>query len=469
METNSKKTQFDRFSGDFSEDVRKALWDLLECQHFAQGVCMKDGNLRLDVSFGAACVRYLTLQDVSGVPEEADELSFESLIKRQWEYRLVGEAWNEETEELRPFTIRFLQASVETIACRADEDFCLNSPWGQLTCAATGIMEKYSISEELLNDGEKDLLPLLAELAKLAYTEELAAPWNGKDFPHLKARIIDSGYPELIPAVENVEKNFSNFGSFQKLFAKLNQGKYEPLFRELWNRVLVTQQDYPTLAERKVSHIKLVEIRKQVTRIMEERGYSGTYPDFYKTGEVKGLRMVERQGVDYFVCGEKRAVFHIHCQELIGQRIQLMLYCGTQLLRKDQQPGDILSCMFDTRGRTFAKMLLCEVEEPGRLETVPPIADKLAQLKKLTREERKELHERKVSSLALFLGFLILGGFAFAVLCVQLFMGIDALSCWQAGEPVVLSATPWLQIFFATWLAFGSLTGALIALINFLK
>jgi hypothetical protein len=202
---------------------------------------------------------------------------------------------------------------------------------------------------------------------------------------------------------------------------------------------------------------------------MEERGYSGTYPDFYKTGEVKGLRMVERQGVDYFVCGEKRAVFHIHCQELIGQRIQLMLYCGTQLLRKDQQPGDILSCMFDTRGRTFAKMLLCEVEESGRLETVAPIADKLAQLKKLTREERKELHERKISSLALFLGFLILGGFAFAVLCVPLFMGIDALSCWQAGEPVVLSATPWLQIFFATWLAFGSLTGVLMALINHMK
>ena len=469
MELNPKKLQFDRSSVDLPEDVRKAIWDLLECQHFAQELCPQDEKLRLNVSLGASCIRYLTLYDVSGVPDGADVLDFASLIKRGEEYRLVGEAWDEETEEIIPFAIRFSHASVESVPCRADEDFFLNSPWGLLTISATSIMEKYSISEDLLNDGEQELLPLLAELAKLAYQRELSAPWNGTDFPQLKACIRNAGYPELLPTFEKLEKDFSNCRRFQMLFTKLDQGKYEPLFRELWNKIVATQREYPTASQIEIPHIKLVGIRRRVTKMMEELGYCGTYPDFYKTGWVKGIRLAESHGLDFFVCGDKRAAFHIHCKELTGKKMQLLLFCGTQLLKKNQEPGDILSCMFNTRGRTFTKMVLCEVEEPGRLETVMPIADKLAQLRKLTREERDQIHEGKVPSLAWFLGFLILGGFFFAILFIPLIMGIDALSCWRAGEPIVLSDIPWLKLFFATWLAFGGLTGALMALINHLK
>ena len=469
MELDPKKIQFDRFAADLPEDVRKAIWDLLECQHFAQELCPENGQLRLNVNFGAACFRYLTLYDVSGVPDGADQMDFASLIRRGEEYRLVGEAWNEETEELSPFTIRFSRASVEAIPCLADKDFNLNSPWGQLTHTATCILEKYSISKELLNDGEKELLPLLAELAKLAYQEKLSAPWDGTNFPLLKAYVRDAGYPELLPAIEKVEKNFSNYLCFSGLFTKLDQGKYEPLFRGLWNKIVATQREYLTASQIEMHHIKLVEIRRQVTKMMEELGYCGTYPDFYKTGSVKGIRLAESHGLDHFVCGEKRAVFHIHWMELTGKKLQIMLFCGTQFLRKNQEPGDFLSCMFNTRGRTFTKMLLCEVEEPGRLETVAPIADKLAQMKKLTREEREQIHEGKVSSLAWFLGCLILGGFCFAILCIPLMIGLDALVCWLAGDPVVLSDVPWLKIFFVTWLGFGSLSGSLMAIVNHLK
>lgn len=469
MEFNPKRIQFDRFSADIPEDARKAIWDLLECQHFAQEICPQDGALRLNVSLGASCIRYLILHDVSGVPEGADVLDFASLIKREEEYRLVGEAWNEETEELSPFTIRFSGASVEAVPCRADEDFGLNSPWGLLTISASSIMEKYSVSEDLLNDGEKELLPLLAELTKLAYQKELSAPWNGTGFPQLKAYIRNAGYSELLSALEKVEKDFSNCRRFQILFTKLDQGKYEPLFRELWNKIVATQRAYPSASQIEIPHIKLVGIRRRVTKMMEELGYCGTYPDFYKTGLVKGIRLEESHGLDCFVCGDKRAAFHIHCKELTGQKMQLLLFCGTQLLKKNQEPGDIFSCMFNTRGRTFTKMVLCEVEEPGRLETVMPIADKLAQLRKLTREERDQIHEGKVPSLVWFLGCLILGGFFFSILFIPLIMGIDAFSCWRAGEPVILSDAPWLKIFFGTWLTFGGLTGALMALMNHLK
>lgn len=396
-------------------------------------------------------------------------MDFASLIKRGEEYRLVGEAWNEETEELSPFAIRFSCASVESLPCRADEDFHLDSPWGQLTLTATCIIEKHRISDELLNDGEKELLPLLAELAKLAYQEELSAPWDGTNFPLLKAYVRDSGYPELLPTMEKVENYFSNYLCFHKRIAKLDQVKYEPLFRGLWNKIVATQREYPNACEIEIPPIKLLEIRKRVTKMMEKLGYSGAYPDFYKTGEVKGIHVVKSHGQDFFICRKKRAVFHIHCRELAGKKVQLMLHCGTQLLRKNQEPSDFLSCMFDSRGHTFAQFLLCEVEEPGRLETVAPIADKLAQMKKLTREEREQIDEGKVSSHAWFFGCLILGGFCFAILCIPLMIGLDALVCWLAGEPVVLSDVPWLKIFFVTWLGFGSLSGALMAIVNHLK
>lgn len=469
MEIDPKKIQFDRFSADLPENVRKAIWDLMECQHYALGLCFENGQLRLNVNMGASCFRYLTLYDVSGVPDVADEMDFASLIKRGEEYQLVGEAWNEETEELSPFVIRFSHAKVESFPCRADEDCHLESPWWQLTLTATCIIEKYNISDELLNDGEKELLPLLAELAKLAYREELSAPWHGAGFPLLKAYVRDAGYPELLPAIEKVEKNFSNCLYFNKLIAKLDQVKYEPLFRGIWNKIVATQQEYPTASEIEIPHIRLAEIRDRVTKMMEKLGYSGTYPDFYKTGAVKGIHVAKSHGLDRVICGKKQAAFHIHCKEITGKEMQLMLFCGTQLLRKNQEPGDFLSCMFDSRGRTYAQFLLCEVEEPGRLEIVAPIADKLTQMKKLTREEREQIHDGKVSSLAWFFLCLILGGFCFAILCIPLMLGLDALVCWLAGKPVVLPDAPWLKIFFVTWLGFGSLSGALTAIVNYLK
>ena len=469
MEHDIRKEQFDRFSTDLPESVKKAIWDLLVCQHYAQGLCRMDGHLKLKVSEGASCIRYLTLYDASGVPEGADVLDFESLTKSGGEYRLTGEDWNEETEELNSFTICFSHAAVEMMPCRADRIFFENAPWRQLADMGTRIMEKYNISEQLLNDGEKELLPLLAELSKLDYQQEMPAPWNGTGFPKLKSFVQASGYPELLCAFERVEKNFSNPRCFQRLFAKLERAKYEPLFRTLWNTICSTQKNYSTASQIEMPRSKLQEACSRVTKIMEQLGYCGTYPDFYKIGVVNGLHLVSRHGADYFICGKKRAAFHIHFEELLGSKLQLMLYCGTQLLKENQTPGDILSCMFDARGRTYSKSLLCEAEEPGRLETIIPIADKLIRLKKLTREERDHIDEVKVPSIVWFLGCLILGGFCFSVLFIPLMMGLDALPFWLAGEPAVLSDVPWLQLFFATWLGFGSLTGALMALINYLK
>lgn len=122
--------------------------------------------------------------------------------------------------------------------------------------------------------------------------------------------------------------------------------------------------------------------------------------------------------------------------------------------------------MFNTKGRTFAKAIFCEENQLGILL---PIADKLTQLQRLTREERRLRTVQKESSLWLFFVWLIVGGGGFALLFIPAMMLFTAVGCLLDGEPVVLSDVPWLQVFLATWLGFGGLTGALMALINHLK
>lgn len=469
MEQDLQKEFFERFSADLPEEVRTALWALIQCPHFEQELHPVDGELKIEVNIGAACRCDLTLYDVTGVPEMADSIDFNSLSKRDGQYLLLGDAWDDEQDENRIFVIRFSGAAVQTVPYRADGCFDAVTPWSQLCQTAARIMRKYTVCDCLLNEDEKALSPLLAELTKLWRGEELPVPWNGTGVPNLKARIRECGFPELLPALEKIEMNFPDDVRIQRLFSKLDSMKYEPLFRSIWNQIRMSQQEYPTAAQVYFPHNKLMEQRRQVTNMLTERGYCGTYPDFYRTGAVNGIRLVQSHGADYVVCGQKPAVFHIHCAQLPGEHLNIRFFCGTQLLKKDQTAGDIFSCMFDTKGRTYLDTLFCAVEEPGQLEAFLPIADKKAQLKRLTSEERKQILEGKASTLALFFGFLLLGGGLFAITLITMMIGLDALILWMQGEPVILSDVPWLKIFLVTWLGFGGLTGTLTALINCLK
>lgn len=469
MEETLDKEHFDQITADFPEDVRKTFWDLLQDTFINQTLTPDNGQLRFEVNMGASCVRYLTLHDVSGVPNHGDVFEFRNFAKIQDGYILSGEVWFEETEEAENFAIRFRQASVELHPFRADVLQFLGSPWRHLSNAALQIYLKHEISAKLLNEGEKELLPLLVDLAKLWCSDEFPSPWDDDELPVLKAYFQEQGYEELVSELQQRENDFRDFRRLTKLIAKLDQVKYEPLFRGLWNKVKATQEQYPTEAEVSTPKNELLKIRQQVTEMMYQLGYSGTYPDFCKTGKFKGLRLVERESVEYFVFGRKDAAYHIHFEERAGNAIQLQILYGTQLFRQKQEPGDMLSCMFNSNGRTIVKMMFCSVEEPGRLEAILPIADKQAQLIKLTHEDREQILDYKESSLKVFLFCLILGGGLFALLFTPLMLGLDVLFCFIDQEPMTWSWIPWLQIFLFSWIGFGGLVGGLVALFNHLK
>ena len=469
MEQDPKKVQFDRFSADLPEDVKKAVWDLLECPDFDRKLSPENGQLKVEIDSGTACIRVLTLYDVSGVPEGADELRFESLIKRRDEYRLVGEAEDYSAGETKLFTIRFSRAEVDTKVCRVRSPWPDCSPWETLVFTAFQLTEKYRISEALFNSGEMALLPLLEEMARLSHYADPEEPGSGAAYPQFRKLLEAYGGTELLPILEKLEQSdqFPKKGRcLQKLFAKLNTVRYEPLFRNIWDRIAASQQDYPTRAQILLAEDKLTDLRSRIHSLMKLYGYCGAYPDYYKNTSIKGIRLAESYGMDYFVVGEKNVISHIRVNEVFTDRMCLELICGTQVLKKNQERGDYLSCTFNSKGRTFAKAIFCEENQLGILL---PIADKLARLQRLSREEKSLRNTEKSPSWLVFLFWLILGGGGFALLFIPLMMGFTAIVCLLAGDPVVLTDVPWLHSFLFCWLGYGGLMGLVMALINHFK
>ena len=468
MESDAAREQFERFSRELSPEVKEAVWDLLEYGDYWDELFPEGDVLELEVPASGSCRRVLKLQGVSNVPEGADHLRFESLIKREDGYRLVGEFEDYSLDQTGVFTIRFTDVSLESTVFRADFVGLQTTPWEYLSYVACQILAKAEQSDALLCSKERELLPLLQELGRLVFYVDLPAG-EQMDFPRLKSCCREQGFPELLPLLDRLARKYASPGRARigrQLLAKLNSGRYEPLFRSLWQQLEASQKDYPTEAQARFSPAKLSGLRRRIQNRMQLLGFEGTYPDYHKTGSIKGIRLAESYGLDYFVYAEKHAVSYIHCREVAAGGLCIELLCGTRLPRKNQDPGDVVSCLFNTRGRSFYRTVLCPSEE---LDIKLPVAAKLSQLQKLTREEKAQLSGTGEPLWLVFLLWLILGGGAFGLLFTLAMMLFDVLICLIDGTPVRIWEAPWLQIFLFTSVGFGTLMGAAMTLIGKLK
>ena len=225
------KQSFDESSAGLTDEVKRADLTLLE-NYLYFGNIRKSGNDALiNVDFGGSYDRTLTLINASGIPEgKTDWLSFEngSLIKQDDEYILNGEV-----EDETPFAIRFSDARVDITLFRADEQMYGGTPWMYLKTVASDILDKYALSSEYLNDREKELLPLIAEIDKLSDWTNIPDEPRSADFSVLKSYIVEFGYGELLPLIESLEKDFYSDNKkhriSKKLISKLNTQRYEPL------------------------------------------------------------------------------------------------------------------------------------------------------------------------------------------------------------------------------------------------
>ena len=476
LNITQKKQLFNQASVDFTEEVRDALWAKISEECFFAKVRKVGKDAQIDVGYNEGYKRTLTLVNVSGLPEESfDYLAFEngSLIKRGDEYILSGEAENHDDDSTTPFSIRFTDAKVDITLFQAGEQLFWETPWAHIQTIAAEILRKhFFLPGDYLNDREKELLPLITELGAISYWTFIPDESNPADFSQLKSYIVRFGFNELLPFFESLEKNFSDGKKkgriVYKLHSKLNAQKYEPLWRELYNTISKTQEEYPTRAIVLCPTELLNETRSNIQKLMKSHGYSGTYPDFIKKGTTRGIHLAESYSTSYFVGAKKNVAYHIHCAEdFYNGHLSIDFLCGTEILRKDETAGDIYSCMFDAKGRRFFKTVLYESDsvnpdadeeyETQDLGQRVQIAVKKAELIKLTKEERKEIYDDLPSwqsflisivctvvlgllcSIAVTIGFMLIG----IVLCLIFVVPQEI--------PSMFSEIPWLKFFLLSW------------------
>ncbi len=476
-EGTKQKQLFEKSAENISPDAKSALWEFIENGSSATVFKMHGNDAYINSVESSAYCCTLILKNASGIPTNCDWLYFDGLnnfIKDDEGYRLLGMAsnWDDETEI--PFVIRFTDVQVEVKSYNAVDDIHINhanDPWTNLIWVANGILYKsdYLYNYEL-NEKEKALEPLMRDLKKIFW---VSPPKNEEiaDFSVFREYVKKYGDNKLLEKLNNYEKVFTNgrkkYNYSLKLIATLNQQKYEPLWRVIYNEIAESQAMYPKFTDELCDKTDLKEKRAEIQRLMEAHGYSGTYPDFIKRGEMKKLHLTDSYEMTYFVGREKNVEYHIHCEEYyFNEILTIEFLCGTALLRNGENVEDIHSCTFNAKGRRIAHKVTYEsttIDDygdvvPQKIEPIVQIAVKKAELLKLTKEERELYTNIDMPAWTLLLGFLFMGLLfaVFMTLGMMLFCSLVTVILLGPKEiPEMLSEMPWWQMFVFAFVGFG--------------
>ena len=369
-------------------------------------------------------------------------------------YRMTAEYFDEDGEMAKELELPFRDVEVELEVFRVESNEW--KPWELLAGMAREILFKGEFGEDLLNDRELELLPLLRELEQLDSHSWWSEHFVG--FPELRVRMERHGFRELKKPLAKAEAVFGTKkwpAHMGRIRAKLNRVKYEPLWRELYQAITESQAEYPCRAE---CHPDFVAVKKKIESKLHRHGYKGKYPDFYKEGEVRGLRVMESYGQSWLICNEKRAVSHIHCEgSVYFDELLLSFRCGTELLKRGQEPSDIHHCRFGSGGRTILRTVYYSANGETNLEQMLTIAMKRAELRKLNKVEQKL--DGNVNLLAIALVWLILGGGFFALTGMAALAVIGTAALWAtegwSAAIEMMGSLPWGGLTAFSWLGFG--------------
>ena len=369
-------------------------------------------------------------------------------------YRLSAEYFDEDAGMAKKLELPFRDVEVELEVFRVESNEW--KPWELLAGMAREILFKGEFGEDLLNDRELELLPLLCELEQFYRYGWGTNRYAG--FTELRKRFERYGFRELERPLKNVEAVYGTkkwLGRMGQLRGKLSRAKYEPLWRELYRAITESQAEYPCRAE---MHPDFAAVKKKIESKLHRHGYKGKYPDFYKEGEVRGLRVMESYGQSWLICNEKRAVSHIHCEgSVYFDELLLSFRCGTELLKRGQKPSDIHHCRFDNRGRTILRTLYYSANAETSLEQHLTVAMKRAELRKLSKAEQKLDGDANLLGIALV--WLILGGGFFALTGMAALAVFGTAALWAteglSAAIEMMGALPWGGLTAFAWLGFG--------------
>lgn len=475
-----KRERFNKTTSNMSKDVRDALNDMIFNQFYIETIHSDNNNATICIESNAGYDRTVTFIDAFGVPDKTyHELDFIDISFNQSNdlYVLTGETYNWDDDVCTPFAIRFKDIQVDISVYNATNELYASTPWDKLTSIAWTILDKSILCEECINEKEKNLLPLIAELCTLTYWGKVPDTYNTSTLPLLKDYALRYNYKKVLELLGRyklvLEDSDKRLKLHLSLFNELNLQKYEPLWRELYSLLAQSQADYPNKAEVLCPRELLLHTRAQIQAYMEEHGYTGTYPDFIKSSRIKGIHLAENYKQSYFVGLNQHTLHHIHCTEdYINEQLHIEFLCGTQILGKNDNPCDIYGCIFNANGHRFVKTVnyIDSKDSSNTLDDYMTIATKRAEFQKLTKEEQYILFGGSSNSLSLFLlMFTFLGG-VFGIIMTIAFMAMAILSALLVGQPEVIPSMiteiPWWICLVFCWIGFGGIMGIITVLVK---
>ena len=462
------------------ESVNAAFRTLLRMEFWPYTECV-DNAIRMLIDDTHAIRRWIILKNVEGVPKDREgywcgelHLEFRDDENR---YSFYGKIIDKITDTIEEFCITFESADVDTEIFNSCSNVEMwEEPWGFLRRVALAIVIKSELPGNYCNSKEKELLPVIRELVNLGYF--VGTPKEEYfSFCELKSMANQFGYrkiEELFEKLETIklENDKLFFTTVKKLIDCLCQHEYEPLWREIYNKLADSQAEYPDKVEAVCDNKLLVHTREEIQKLLESKGYSGTYPDFVKKGELKGIHLVKSYNLSYFAGQEKNVKYFIHCRESLEEPeyLTIQFVSGTSFMKKGEDESDIFGCLFNAKGRRIFNTMchfipLCEedVKKKDDLDTSVNIAVKKAECIKLDEKERKIYYGKMIPGWGHFWNMFLFAGGMYSILMTLAGMLICIVATVAFGlfENIseVFSVLPWGPLFVITWILGGGMMG----------
>ena len=434
-------------------DMAKKLDQLLKCEYGEMTIRREGQDYIVESPAHWSFWYRARLMDASGMPTEKEIGFFDPYELKEDDnfHILTGQVSDLDYENEEDVQIRFSDAETTFGNLRLEPVDRYGRPWQCLADCGRELLHKAEMAGELLNDRERAILPMLRELGMVmgyGSDEDISG------FDHLRARFT----PELHPYLDEMERSVKNWKKYRKsadqLLNRLNRVEYLPLWKKIRDEIANTQNDYPVSAQ--VSP----EVVRKIEAGLHSRGYSGSYPEFVRTGTIERSRLLKSHGTCRWAQKGTPAVFHIRVVELNMGQLQFL--CGTELLPDGAQSLGFDSCGFDTKGRRFLRDVTWN--EGDDLDRKLHLAAKKAELCKLTRKEKDFGELLWPLFLVALLGF---GGFAAVCMTIGLALVAGLVSLLFGGADAmwnVLTILPYGKVFWFTLAIVGGTLGALLLL-----
>jgi len=458
---------------EWDAEIQQQITALLCAGEWPYDTFWKNGEFLYPVESDFIHDVYLVFSKVKGLPKNAEGCPLKDLVlqKRNGRYRIKGTRSNTEGKDV-PFGFSFSDVRIEKALFAADWNVLSVTPWDRLISQSAAICAKKHMSLPY-NEKEQSLFPLLVELASLDPNSSLEDELRVSDFPLLATYLEAHAYRKPKKQLEALSEKEPPSHAFavraQALRAMLNQKEYAPLWEELCQRIAQSQEPYVSTSEFYLSADQLLPIRERIERRMHAHGYTGSYPHFSKEGSIKGLHIRESYGISYLITRTKKAFFYVSCHESAGLDCGTFSFLsGTVLPRKGETLHGVSDFLFKTNGKSFFTTSECQLFfgnaedalESDDLDTAVDIAVKKAEMRKLSREEKRQNHISPLShSVFLFLFCFLFMGVFFGFFMTLGFMLLEFLTALFTGNvhsfPELFTSTPWWLIGLLSGGMFG--------------